>query len=314
MKHKIIKIIFINIFLLVFFFCFIEFLCLVKTYNYNVHYKNEESRLFKGQTLSRKEKLNSIIFLLKRYKKNTVYYKKEFRKPIGLEYKNEPVILLGCSYNFGYYLKEKETFHYILAHYTKHPVYNLAIVGGSLRDSLYILRNNDLRTKLTNNTPFAKYFIYTYIPSHQKRLFSNFRIISPNFKPTNNYSELKYFDDFFNNRTYIGYWYNFFAVDHIINKEEKFKLMKLYFKEINKEIKKYFKDGDKPSKLVIFVYSDNSNFPFEELEKDGIIIIRANKLLNINITNKEYMLPDGNHPNAKAWEVIVPVLAKELNL
>ena len=53
----------------------------------------------------------------------------------------------------------------------------------------------------------------------------------------------------------------------------------------------------------------------EKLEKEGIIIVKVKDIANIDVKSPEYTIsPKDFHPNAKAWQVIVPVLAKELNL
>lgn len=91
------------------------------------------------------------------------------------------------------------------------------------------------------------------------------------------------------------------------------KLVLLYFKELNSEIKKQFKN----SELVVFVFDgEKSDFTiWENLRKEGINVIFLSELTDKKIyAAPEYMIADGWHPNEKAWELVSPLIAKKLNL
>ena len=52
---------------------------------------------------------------------------------------------------------------------------------------------------------------------------------------------------------------------------------------------------------------------WEELEQEGYTVIDLKKVVDVDLLDNEY-LADGFHPNAKAWNVIIPQLIKELNI
>ena len=52
---------------------------------------------------------------------------------------------------------------------------------------------------------------------------------------------------------------------------------------------------------------------WEEFKKEGFIIYDLKEKIDVDLTNPEYLLPD-LHPNAKAWNTVVPKLAKDFNL
>ena len=250
--------------------------------------------------------------------KPVIYFSKnEFREPAGLQYESESpdksaIIVLGCSFPYGYTLKNEETFHYKLSEYSKRTIYNLSLIGGSPREILYMLRNDKfLNSGLLKNRK-AQYFIYINIPSHRNRLYANFRPFVPTFKPVNN--RLKYYRNFFKERSFLYYQVMFFYTNHLMNEKKAFNDLKLYINEINRAIQNKFDNYDSPSKLVILVYGNFSNDDWSELNNENIIVIKINDMLGFDIMDTKYTIEDNNHPNAKAWDVIVPALAKELNL
>lgn len=77
------------------------------------------------------------------------------RKPFGTQYKKEPIAVFGCSYAYGYKLKEEQSFGYKLSEYTKRPVYNRAYSGLGIQHMLYQLEREDfIRKFLSPNTLF----------------------------------------------------------------------------------------------------------------------------------------------------------------
>ena len=85
----------------------------------------------------------------------------------------------------------------------------------------------------------------------------------------------------------------------------------LHFTESHKLIKELFPNAQ----FIIFVYEgDNYIKPIQkELENNGISIIYLSDLSDIDFSQDKYKV-DGQHPNGKAWNIIVPLLAKKLNL
>lgn len=240
----------------------------------------------------------------------------QFRNPAGLQYLNSKgsfsVVLFGCSFTNGFGLKESEALHSILSKQIKQPVFNLGLGAGSPREMLYILRNNQLLNVLIKNNNQIKYIIYTYISDHNRRLYMDINLSAPHFRSVNNMSSLVYQKNYFYYHTFI---YKCFKKIQFRYTSPKLvnELLFLYFKEIDKEIKNRFKSAN----FIIIVYDDSDNINWEEYERniDGIKIIKINDILNINLGDLEYKLSEtDSHPNAKAWEVVVPAIVKELNL
>ncbi len=282
--------------------------------NYNKSYNITEKKFTKKEYIAL-----GCERIKKRYFEKIYYFNtaKDFRPPAGLKYKKSspdksPIVLLGCSFPYGYGLSNEESFHNVLSKYTKRPVYNLGNTGGSLREALYILRNKKLRTKLLGDSCHVKYFIYTFIPSHIDRLYSNFREMAPFYYEKNGH--LKYYMNYLGNRSFLYYFLMFYYKDHFINNEKAFELLKLYIKELNQTIQNNYNNYNEPSKLVVFVYADNKNYDWKQIENKDIIVIKSNEILDVDITDKEYQQIWDRHPNAKAWQVIVPALSKKLNL
>lgn len=236
-----------------------------------------------------------------------------FRKPAYSDEFNQrkSILLLGCSFSYGDGLKDEETFHSVLSEYTKRNVYNLSIRGGSIRDMLYILRNPE-KYNIKNISP--EYVIYTYIEEHNMRIYIDIHRFSPSFKV-----DLK-------NKKLINVNREIFPGLMIYNKNKGRLFMKLmqicplfkkkvhntlllYFLETKKELNKLYGPD---VKFVILSY--DGRLPENIKENNNFIVVDLSELLDINVHEPEYKIDDLVHPNALAWQKIVPVLVKELNL
>lgn len=307
---KIIVITFINIFSLFFFAVITELLLAYKDY---IHFKNNNVEI------ELRNKYHFSNHLFERYKKNKLYYEDDLRQPSGLEYINKnplkgSIILLGCSFTYGSDLKYDETFGYLLSKYTKRPVFNLGIPGGGPREMLYLVRTNkiiDLSQKEKNN---VDYIIYTYIWDHQIRLYANLRPLVPKYKKTK-YNTLVEQKLHFYNKSFI---YNSLTRFKFFNYDinNSFNLLNTYISEINKEICNKFNYQKTPPKFIVLVYTDNINENgWEDLKKEkNITIINVKDLTGKDLNNNKEYLTFSDHPNAKAWDVIVPALVKKLNI
>ncbi len=222
------------------------------------------------------------------------------------------IVIAGCSFTYGDKLNTNEIFSSILSNFTHRNVYNIGLSGGSPRDILYILNNTEILNKLIINKTNIEYFIYTYIYDHKRRLYSNTRPTVPFFIPIKNYKKLQYiYLPLLINHSYIINYINYFLYNKgfFVNKN---KLFKLYMQEIKNKIKSVCKSSE--FIILVYDYEVSDIQMFTELEKAGFKVIYLDKILNFNINDDQYQVPDKFHPNAKAWQVIVPALAKELNL
>ncbi len=307
---KIILITFISIFSLFFFTIITE---LILAFNSYKDFKNNHV------PIQLRNNYHFSNHLSERYLHNKLINEYKLRDPAGLEYINKnplkgSIILVGCSYTYGVDLKYDETFGYLLSKYTKRPVFNLGIPGGGPREILYLLRTNkiiELSQKEKNN---VDYIIYTYIWDHQVRLYSNLLPLVPKYKKTK-YNTLVEQKLHFYNKSFIYTnltRFKFFHYD--INNS--FNLLNIYISEIYKEICNKFNYQKTPPKLIILVYTDNINENgWENLKKNkNITIINVKDLTGKDMYNDKEYLTFSNHPNVKAWQIIVPALAKELNL
>ena len=233
----------------------------------------------------------------------------EFRKP-AIQHsvnddKNKSVLLLGCSFTYGENLEDNETFSYILSQYTGRNVYNLGLIGGSLREMLYILKNDSILYTLVPKDEKFDYVIYTYIYDHVQRLFFNIRTHSPVFKENNHSLEYVDYNYIFQSSSLINYVREFLIYNNHYFMSEMSKLQYLYIIDLNREIKKKFNS----SRLIIINYWDNNDLQidWDRLRKEGIIVIDIEKYFD-DLHSEEYSFPD-THPKPQAWEKIVPVIA-----
>ena len=296
---KISKIIFINILLICFLLLTTELLCCIS-----------KKEFLSNKSLDHLKKLFQV-----RYSPNNNIGDTRYRHFPYIE-KNKtiatkaPIVLVGGSFTYGYDIDNNNTFDAQLKNKTNRYVYNLGICGGGPREILITLQNKELIKKIYKE---PEYIIYTYIPDHKRRLYVPLAFLNANYKPIKNYTELKYY-------TPIWYIYKSFIYETIMNKiynnkiipnERINKFFNLYIKKINEEIKKQFGNN---TKFIILIYYGADSHNWNEVEKQGIKVINLNSSYNIDTQQPEYKGTDNEHPNAKAWEVIVPALVKELDL
>lgn len=295
---KILKIFMFNVFLVVLVILLAEMTCIYITY------QRDWAQKFSF--------LNHLSYIIDAYKHPIPFNLRFIREPaIVKNSSKKPIALMGCSFAYGLFLDEDKTPNVILSQYSNRTVYNLGIPAGSPREMLYILRNDEYRTKLFGNRTDFEYIIYPYISHHKYRLYQNTLqyVVTPSYKVKN--QQLVYNPQ--NRVLAISYLYRKFLELRYskINQASALKLHSLYMKEINREIKYYFPQ----TKFVILLYEDHLNEDRSDLEKEGIIVIKLTDILTTNIYTTEYKISSENaHPNDKAWELVMPALVKELNL
>ena len=67
-------------------------------------------------------------------------------KPVSIgKYKDKPsIVLFGCSFTWGSYLKENETFASVLSQYTGRTVYNRGLYGTGIPFMYFQLNDNNI--------------------------------------------------------------------------------------------------------------------------------------------------------------------------
>lgn len=259
------------------------------------------------------------------YKIHNLYMpEKTERTDFDLQYdKNlEPIVIDGCSFTYGDSIKIEETFGYKLQKMTKRKVYNYGMSGHGVQHILYRVQN----MQLTDNNEEPKYFIYTYINDHLRRMLCEYngvyhsekrnifavkhnRIVPKSIKITPmDYLKIT--------SLWQSYRYGMF---NAMSYDQKFDIFELYMKELQNSLHKKFPN----TKLVIVVYyptvdshgEEATTDRWTELEQEGIIVIRFDSQKYSFLEDKEYISNlDNVHPNGKAWNIITPIVVKNLNL
>ncbi len=240
------------------------------------------------------------------------YIKSSYTNPVLRKQTKDDIILSGCSFTYGDKLTNEQSVHSQLSKYAHRNVFNIALSGGSPREILYILSNDTILNSLISDKTSVKDFIYIYIPDHKSRLYRNVRPIVPFYIASNRYKTLQfvYIPNFLDHSFLLRY-INIFLYNNGFLKNKN-KLFNLYMNEINNKIKNNFKNAK--FTILVYNYDEDDIGMFKKLEKNGIKIIYLYRIVKVNIDDEKYKLDDKFHPNAKAWEVIVPALAKELKL
>ena len=231
-----------------------------------------------------------------------------FRPDENLQSNKPPVIFMGCSFTYGDNLQENETISSQFAKLTGRPVYNRACRGWGLSQFLYQAEREDFYTQFKSEPEFI---IYTLIYDHINRLDKHKIIplgkeLQPKYKVKNNKLvrvKPKFWDYLF---VVQQYQYHKNMIRNRVTNE----LLKLYFTQTEKEIRKHWKK----TKLIIFVYGEIFAYEqaLKELENEKLYrVIWAKDLSDINLTDEKYRV-DGWHPTDEIWKIFVPLLNKKL--
>lgn len=287
----------------------------------------------RNAAIPQKNKLKMGYMLQRSFKYSE--YKKHFRSIKDKNNIKRPIILFGCSYTEGAGINDFEkTFAYILSKYTHRNVYNRGIGGTGPQIMYYQLNNTDIKKEI----PDAEYIIYTFVDYHFRRLFaqtiSNFSTdINLRYKIVSNHLE-----EIHPRFTWLYPLYTVkktqirIADEAETNEENSnYPLFKMIMKESFKKAKEKYPDA----KFVILVYpsdryikentyiwrpvayNEDCKLPADlekYLKNIGFIIINAEDLAGKKLRTPAYRVGDGDHPNTKAWQAIVPPLTKKLNL
>jgi len=265
------------------------------------------------------------------------------RFPEGLYYKKKPIVVFGCSFAYGFLLKNEETFSYKLSHLSKRPVYNRAYPGWGIQHMLYQVRDKEFYKII----PEPEYVIYIYQLDHLRRLyvkrFNDFALLSEYLYLTyieennkNLVEEYKYKKNHHLNIIKRSYLYNkiyeillsklFYSI--VNNHDENNFLIKnitnskkldnintnfafLHFISAKEEMQKHWKN----TKYIIFSYDDyyfHEEF-LKRLSDNGFIVLKANDLTNENLLSSEFIQKDGIHPIGKVWDILTPKIIEKIN-
>ena len=242
--------------------------------------------------------------------------------------KNQSIIVFGCSFAAGWLLKDEDVFSNKLSKYTNRNVYNMSLPACGIQHMFHLLKDEIFHKYIYKNeikTP--EYAIYVYIPSHLQRISS---ITFPSITTSNGDNliyelnkkklvEKQYFP-------FIHKFYLVKKINLLIEKQhpptdieikyKNFAIANELFVESKKILEKHYPN----IKFVILKFSSENDFSIYELpfmwdvlEKEGFIIVDSKDLIG-RIYTKEDTAEDNFHPNAQAWEELIPPLVKKLKL
>lgn len=301
---KNLKIVIINVLGVIFVLCLFEFFCfLFLICKYSSEFVDE---------------MHSYYNIYTGYFKNIYFdpdnYAEEFRPPSIKNSTKGSVILFGCSYTYGDGLSDEESFSAQLSDYTNRSVYNRGYGGSGPQLMLFQLSSGNLSKEI----PSADYIIYTIIDDHLNRIYKfrnwpfltkisikyitdkNDNLIMKQLKfPLGESSIMRLVDDYQGNTLSVKQKIEFLI--HIL--DESYAKAKILYPN---------------AKFVILEYSEESLFSKEDinrLKSKGFIVINLGDLTPIELYDEKYRNSKyDTHPNAKAWNIIVPALSKKLHL
>lgn len=327
----------INILLIIAIFVFVDFS--VAKINYN---KQLNARVKEASKHNDYGKVNfhfsEFHYSLNLTHFRNIYYNEDLNSQRRLYYKKNSnkgsIIVFGCSFAWGCFLEDNQTFEKKLSELANRTVHNRGYCGFGLSPMVWMSKNNDFYKDITS----PEYIIFIYIYDHMRRIY-----------------EEKYGNNSFH--TYVGYkeeknhklvekypfilWFNRLNIMHNFinnyifknllsekNRDKNFDLLKLYFEETRREFQKRYpnikfiiikhpygmrtlqKDHEFPYTIGYSYYTPR----WKELEDEGFIIYDLkDKFQNIDFESDEYTFPDG-HPNEKAWDVVAKQLVNDLKL
>jgi len=239
------------------------------------------------------------------------------------------IIIFGCSFADGLFLKDNETLGYRLSTLTRRTVYNRAFSGFGLGQMVWQTKQKKFYDDIKISPEYA---IYVFILDHTRRMYE-YKYAHNNVYLSFEEKDGKLIEKntmLLNlNRLYIVRKFMKQTVFPKLlsknNNDKNFDLIKLHFEEARKELQKKYPDIKfiiikHPSGLRESCPEDTYSLEYsyrtprwQELEDEGFIIYDLNEKLNLDMEDNEYTLPDG-HPNSRAWEVVSQKLVQDLNL
>lgn len=239
------------------------------------------------------------------------------RLPFGLQYKDKaPLFVFGCSYAYGQYLKDNQTFSYKLSEILKRPVYNRALPGFGIQHMYAQLQTDNFYKDKA--CPAA--VIYVLVYDHFNRFLLKLPYITSNFfnlhyNVENNKLKMEDYNSKFKNilnslyiARYINHKTTYYYVNNKKNADKLTDLMLIYFMESRNKLEEHY---HKKIKFFVVLYPPYlyDDLLTQKLEQNDFFVINL-QLLFPNIDFAEPQYSQNIHPTAKLWEVITPDLSK----
>lgn len=294
MKKKILKIIFISLFLLLFPIIIGEIAAERIIFNdTGIHLPSYEQQDF---------------ITYKNYPKYEFVFK-EYPQPNS----KKNIILFGDSVAYGMYLQKEESFGYQLAKRTGFTVYNRAFPALGPQFVLFQLNNPNWKKQF----PKCDYIIYVFAWKEINRVLVFRRdpyayIVSAKYKINKNgnlkMQTLPKFLLYSNMQKLKDSLYTEIESEQINEKAN------VLFYKILEESYKKSQELYPNSKFIILNYTGKELPCKDKIEKTGIKVIELEDLTDIDIFSSKYKLEDEEHPTATAWEIITPLFIKKAEI
>lgn len=235
--------------------------------------------------------------------------KRDFGKVYGKNYSKSPVILFGGSYVYGYGLKDEEKLAYALSENLKRPVYNMAYQTWSVQNMLWQLKRDDFYSD--KKMPYEIIYMGVKVDldnANNPDILNGLKYHEKNGK----LEEVPFFFMLTNYSYLLKKINQEISYRKTMNRTESIKFFNKHIIESANEVKKHWKD----TKMTVVWYDLPKTDDFKELEDVGIKVVSLDLFIKENILkNKKYKNSENDiHPNAKAWEVIVPEMVKQAEL
>lgn len=235
--------------------------------------------------------------------------------------KENPFVIFGCSYAYGFGLNEDQTFSYKLHKQTGSTVLNYALYGEGVAFMYQLLSDSKILADLKRVNPSTIY--YVYIPGHNERAY-NFR----NCGIGSDYFSIRYeikngvlqedkisaVEAFFH-----SFYMAILLEDFISQIQKQYGNPEKVFSELLLNSYNIIKKELPNSKFVIILYPDGKeqcgqdNEALAESISFLTSVLPDVKILNVNneineLDNSQYWLDFTEHPSEYAWDKLIPII------
>ena len=250
----------------------------------------------------------------------------KYKNPSGLNYKNKKsIVVFGCGYAEGVDLSDDQTFEKKLSDYLKVPVYNKGIGSGFIQHTILAVQSGQM-DDIIKKSNIAIYILPTINDAVRLKVYPDRNYFNPMFLYAKNLYpvfEEKNGELVLRNSKFPSLTGN--TLNRLLTK---IYLQKKYFNDCNLlteytvqhfiKLNNELKAINPNIKLVIINFWDleQNTRAFNKLMKNENIsvihIADISKSLNIDLTSDEYRTEQNKHPNEKTWNILTPLIAKEL--
>lgn len=224
---------------------------------------------------------------------------------------NPPILIFGCSFAYGQYLKRNQIFSYKLSQALNRPVYNRARAGMGLNFMYY----QTTKDSFYNEVPKPDTVIYIMIDDIFRRMYTSmFKLndIECVLKYKKKNGEFKSLNTRVNNairntllRKTINIKFINKFVDNPSNADTVTNEALDYFIFTRKNLEEHY---NSKIRFIVYLYEPigyQKEFT-DKLIKNGFEVITYNQITGENLNLPYYKMVNNGHPKETAWNLIVP--------